>query len=61
MTGSYRIMSEYKKARIRELTEKGLSTSVIGTRLGLDMRSVYQFQIRHGLRKVMYPRKKGGK
>jgi len=60
MTGVGSKMTPLKKARIKELTEKGVATSVIAFRLGLSREGVYQHQLDQGLRKVETPRKKGG-
>lgn len=60
MTGVGSKMTPLKKARIRELTSKGVATSVIAFRLGLSREGVYQHQIDEGLREVEKPRKEGG-
>ena len=46
------------KERIKELTYMGLETNVIAERLGMSTRTVYQYQINMGLRKVQNPKKK---
>jgi len=52
---------EYRKKRIGELTKQGLSSGVIGERLGMAPASVYSTQIKYGFRKVERPRKGVGK
>ena len=58
MTGTFPRISDYKKARIKQLTEEGLSAKVIATRMGLSSQAIYQYQTTHGLREVKNPRKR---
>jgi len=57
MTGPHKAITEFRKNRVRELTEKGLSASIIGERLGMLRANVYALQVKHGFRKVENPRK----
>ena len=61
MTGPHRKIAEFRKNRVRELTEKGLDTGQIGERLGMLRANVYALQVKHGFRKVENPRKVGDK
>lgn len=55
--GPYRALSEQRIKRIGELTKQGLSSDVIGERLGMTRGNVYAIQIKHGFREVKFPRK----
>ena len=59
MAGPNNPITECKAKRIIALSKENppLSTGVIGERLGIASPAVYQFQVRHGLRKVRNSKK----
>ena len=57
MANPFPHMSDLKKDRIKELTEQGLSSRAIATRLGLSVQAVYKYQVAHGLREIKNPKK----
>jgi len=57
MAGAHQAISEFKRNRIGELTKEGLSTTIIGERVGLSRGSVYRIQVKLGFRVVVSKKK----
>ena len=50
MSGLLSATSDYKKERIKKLTQEGLTTAIIAERLNMSKEQVYYYQVKFGLR-----------
>lgn len=59
MSDGRHMITKFRQGRIKILTDKGYSSSIIAERLGMQRGTVYEVQVRLGLRKPA-SRAKGG-